>query len=124
MNFLFGHYAGSRNATTKAIATLQEIEAMFRAHTPRSVIGPQNLANLVRWRQKLDRGLPQGDYRFTIRDASDLSKVYIYNGQFSKVNWGASLSACRLVFEELVEVSPTSLYVPSKKKPKQHSVAA
>ena len=56
MNFLFGHYAGSRNATTKAIATLQEIEAMFRTHTPRSVIGPQNLANLVRWRQKLDRG--------------------------------------------------------------------
>ena len=33
MNFLFGHYAGSRDATTKAIATLQEIEAMFRTHT-------------------------------------------------------------------------------------------
>ena len=34
MNFLFGHYAGSHNATTKAIATLQEIGAMFRTHTP------------------------------------------------------------------------------------------
>ena len=33
MNFLFGHYAGSHNATTKAIDTLQEIEAMFRTHT-------------------------------------------------------------------------------------------
>lgn len=124
MNFLFGHYAGSRNATTKAIATLQEVEAMFRVHTPKSVIRTQNLQNLTRMRIKLERGLPEGDYRFTIRDASNLSKVYIYNAKSSKIHWAASLSACRLVFEGLVEMDSKDLYLPGQNKPKLQPVAA
>lgn len=105
MIFLFGHYTGSTRCTQRAIATLQNVEKMLRQHTPKTLVLPANVRMLPSYRALIDNNLPKVNYRFTIQDASDLSKVYIYHGLYSEVDWVNTIRHCRLQFKGLVEMS-------------------
>jgi hypothetical protein len=121
MGYLFGHHSGSPFATAKAIATLQEFDAFFRKHTASDYAKPAMLRQLTTLKKRMQEGIGEGKFRFTIREISDISRIYVYCGMTSSVNWADSLRSRRLIFDNVMPATAAQLFPKAKPHPTPRS---
>ena len=108
--YVYCHYDGPAQLSARAIKTLMQFNKFFRTTTAReySQMGVQR--QLTKVKKKLYEGLPDGCYRFVIRQSCDLGEIMVFNGRRSSVNWARSVERGQLVFENLTPATFELLY--------------
>lgn len=108
--YVYCHYDGPAQLSARAIKTLMQFNKFFRTTTAReySQMGAQR--QLTKVKKKLYEGLPDGCYRFVVRQSCDLSEIMVFNGRRSSVNWARSMERKQLVFENLTPATFETLY--------------
>lgn len=110
MGYLFGHHSGNPIVTARAISILQEFDTFFSRHTATDYVRPPLVGQLLKHKKRLEEGMGKGEFCLTVCDASNISTVYVYNGMNSGVSWKASMSARRLVFENMRAMPAEQLF--------------